>query len=147
MSTERVEPSTATSSGKSITKIFEYVTAADSVYTSSTGHVPVADMSRNFQTLRPQALLITFSAMTWARDDDIMYVVARVDGVDAEPGEVQFDADSDEDLDGKWARCHSFQWVYPELKPGRHTVVIYFRSFTGSTAGAHSRTLSVFHSR
>ena len=123
---------------------FSYVSADDvSQMTSSTTLEPVPDMSLSFQSSERQTLLVTYSAYAYAASDELMHVAAFVDGVGAHPGEVQFLGDSDEDGDAKWARSHSFQWVFPDLAPGNHTVEIFFRGGFGGTVFMHRRVLTV----
>jgi hypothetical protein len=96
--------------------------------TFSTIHEPVPDMSVSFTSSQGAPMIITYSAYSFAPAGALMYVVARVDGLDAEPGEVQFDGDSDENGNNQWAKSHSFTWVMPPVPPGPHTVEIFFRT-------------------
>lgn len=121
-----------------------FATADDtSNSTFSTAFVPVPDMSVSFASSQGGPMVITYSAYTAAPAGALMYVVARVDGLDAEPGAVQFDGDSDENGDNQWARSRSFTWIMPRVPPGPHTVEILFRTNSGLPVFMHARTLVV----
>jgi hypothetical protein len=124
--------------------------AADNtgVSTTSTTYVDVPDMSVSFTTTGTRAwcAVATFSAWSFASGDALLYVQAVMDGtVIGAPGEQQFDGDSDEDADGKWAASHAFTFVFPSVSVGAHTIKIQYRSYDGKTVFLHRRSLTVFH--
>jgi len=124
--------------------------AADNtgVTTTSTTMVDVADMSVSFTTSGSQAwcATATFSAFTFASGDALMFVQAIMDGTTVgAPGEVQFDGDSDEDADGKWATSRAYTFVFPSVSVGAHTIKVQFRSYDGKSVAIHKRSLVVFH--
>jgi len=141
------EPAGVTS-GKGVLKKFRFVTS-DTLYHSTTSIIleQVPDMSLTFTTARKGTLVITYSAMVYTEPDGLEGVVAQVDGVNAAPGEVQFCGDTDEDVDGKYAKVHSFIWVKPDVPAGTHTVRMMWRSMNEIMVWTHRRTMIVQYKR
>lgn len=74
-------------------------------------------------------VVVTYSAESFADDDRLLRVRARLDNSKvAVPGAVQFSGDDDEDEDGSWSRSHSFTFIFPSVAPGQHTLKMQFRS-------------------
>lgn len=75
-------------------------------------------------------VVVDFSAYSFAPAGRLLMVRAVLDGVTvAAPFEVQFSGNDDDDGDGQWARSHAFNFLFPSVSPGLHTVAIQFRSF------------------
>ncbi len=133
-----------------VTKI-SYVTGEDtSLSTTSTAYVDVPGMSSTFTEggTVTRCVVVQYTAYVFAATGGtaLMYVRALLDGVTvASPTETQFDGDSDEEGDGRWARSHAFNFVFPSVTPGGHTIKIQWRSFDGGTIFTHRRTLLVSH--
>jgi hypothetical protein len=73
--------------------------------------------------------IVTFSAESYAEFGRLLLVRARIDDAStAAPGAIQFSGDDDEDEDGRWARAHSFTFIFPSVAPGNHTVTMQYRS-------------------
>jgi hypothetical protein len=125
------------------------------VSTTSTTYVNVPDMSVSF-TISGTAstcIVVSYTAEVYTGSDpnslignEVMFVRARLDGaVVGFPAEAQFEGDSDEDGDGAWARAHAFNFVFPNVAPGAHTLRIQWRSIFGGTVVTHRRTAVVYH--
>jgi hypothetical protein len=115
---------------------------------TSTTYVDVPDMAVTFSVPGTTRSCATaeFSAYTSTAADQLMMIRAVMDGVTVgAPFEVLFDGDSDEDGDGRWARAHAFTFLFPSVQPGKHTIKIQWRSFSGGTVVMSRRTLIVDH--
>jgi hypothetical protein len=117
--------------------------------TTSTSYVDVPGMSSTFTEggTVTRCVTVEYTAFVFAAEgDNLMFVRALLDGVTvASPSETQFDGDSDEDGDFQWARSHAFNFVFPSVAPGSHTIKIQWRSLDGGTIFTHRRTLLVGH--
>ena len=146
--TASVSPLAATTGSCSAPRIV-YATSDISTSTTSTAFVNVPNMAVNFTipgTTRT-CLKVAYSATVWTGIDQLIYVRAVLDGgIVAEPSNVQFEGDSDEEGDGKWARAHAFNFFFKNVTPGAHTVSIQWRSFFGGTVVTHWRSMAV-HTR
>jgi hypothetical protein len=93
-------------------------------------------------------VVIHYSADVFSSDtpDNAMIVRPLLDGATlAAPAQVVFTADDDEDLDGLFFRSQAFQFIFPTVAPGRHRVVMQWRSVGGTVINMHSRTMTVTH--
>ena len=128
-----------------------YATGEDTgLSTTSLSYVDVPGMSSTFTEggTVTRCVTVQYTAYVFAASGaaTLMQVRALLDGVTvASPSETQFDGDSDEDADGAWARSHAFNFVFPTVAPGSHTIKIQWKSFDGTTIFTHRRTLLVGH--
>jgi hypothetical protein len=133
-------PDAVKSGGGSLSK-FKYKSADNIVSTSSTTFETIPNMSKTISNNKKTKMIITFSADAYAANNELMFVVAIVDGNPARPGEVQFTGDTTE----TWARAHSFTWVSGNLNPGQHTVEIQWRSNSGNQVTVKNRNMVVLY--
>ncbi len=115
---------------------------------TSSSYVDVPDMAVTFSVpgTAQSCAIATFSAVTSTDADQLMMVRALMDrSTLATPSDVLLDGDSDEDGDGLWARAHSFTFVFTRVAPGKHTIRMRWRSFSGGGVVLGRRTLVVQH--
>jgi hypothetical protein len=114
--------------------------------TTSTTFVNVPDMSVSFTIPGTTSTCITvhYTAVVWTGTGDrLINVRARLDGaVNGFPAEVQF---AGFDGDNTLAQAHTFNFVFPNVAPGAHTLRIQWRSPLGGTVYTHERTAIVYH--
>ena len=126
-----------------------FATANDTgLSTTSIVFVDVPDMSVDFKVAgKNRCLIVAFSAYVFAASGRLMFVRALLDGVTiGEPSpEVQFDGDSDENADGRWARSHAFNFAFVNVGPGVHNLKIQWRSFDGGQIFVNRRSVFVHH--
>ena len=118
--------------------------------TTSTAFVNIPEASVSFQQggASPSCAIVMYSAEVFAAADStaLMYVRALLDGVTAAtPAQTQFSGDDDEDGDGRWARSHAMNFVFPSVSPGGHTITMQFRSSDGGAVFTHQHTTLVEH--
>jgi len=116
--------------------------------TTSTAYVAMPDMSVTFKIggTATVCVKVEFSAFVFAALDRLIFVRALMDGATVgSPSEVQFSGDDDEEGDGKWARSHAFNFAFPTVAPGTHTIIIQWKSFDGGTVFVHKRSMFVHH--
>lgn len=116
--------------------------------TTSTTFVDVPDMSVSFDIggAANGCVKVEFSAYVFAASGRLIIVRALLDGATAgSPSQVQFSGDDDENADGKWARSHAFNFAFPNVAPGTHTITIQWLSFDGGTVFMHRRSMFVHH--
>ncbi len=120
---------------------------SDLVQTSSTGFVNIPRSGLNFTQggAASSCVIIRFSAIAFAPEKRVMDVRVLLDGRLAQPGVVLISGDDDEDFDGRWARSRSFEFFVPNVAPGRHSVRVQWRSFTGGPVYVNSRATVVQH--
>ena len=117
--------------------------------TSSTTYVNVPDTQITFVQSKPGCVVVHYSAFVFASNAGaaLMYVRPLLDGaVTAVPAETQFAGDDDEDNDGRWARSHAMNFVFPNVPAGIHRLTMQWRSLVaGQTIFTHRRTTLVHH--
>jgi hypothetical protein len=116
--------------------------------TTSTSFVaiPEATVAFNVAGTSPSCVIVIFSAETYAAGGDLVYVRPLLDGgTVAVPSQTQFSGDDDENGDGRWARSHDMNFVFPSVAPGSHSLVMQFASFAGGTVYVHQHTTLVEH--
>ncbi len=122
----------------------KYKTLDDSVSTNSTSSVNVPGSGIVFVQggVNPSCVVVRFSAQAFASitAGRLMYVRAVIGSTVAEPGEVQFTATND-----TFSRSHSFEWVFPNVAPGKRTVRIQFRSLNGEFVYMQDRTTIIHY--
>jgi len=117
--------------------------------TSSATYVNIPDTQITFVQSKPGCVIVHYSAFVFAANAGaaLMYVRPLLDGaVTAVPAETQFAGDDDEDNEGRWARSHAMNFVFPNVPAGAHRIVMQWRSFVaGQTIFTHRRTTLVHH--
>jgi hypothetical protein len=85
-------------------------------------------------------VIVHYSAMASAQDPHWIQMRVVMDGrVIAEPGDVQFDGYTE------ISRVRAFSFIFPEVGPGSHNVVVLWRSYNTGYAFMHRRTTIVQH--
>jgi len=117
--------------------------------TSSTIYANIPDTQITFVQSKPGCVIVHYSAFVYAASDSaaLMYVRPLLDGaVTAVPAETQFSGDDDEDGDGRWARSHAMNFVFPDVPAGTHRLTMQWRSLVdGQVIYTHRRTTLVHH--
>lgn len=114
-------------------------TVSKSTTSTSFVKVPNASMNITVSGTSNSCVIISFSALTWVEGDHAMFVQAVLDGSTiAKPGPQQF-AGSDAPL--SFAVVKSFDFIFPSVAPGSHTVKMQFRSNDGAVVYEHQHTL------
>jgi hypothetical protein len=117
--------------------------------TSSTTYVNIPDTQITFVQSKPGCVIVHYSAFVYAASAGaaLMYVRPLLDNaVTAVPAETQFAGDDDEDNDGRWARSHAMNFVFPNVPAGAHRLTMQWRSnVAGQTISTHRRTTLVHH--
>ena len=118
--------------------------------TTSTSYVNVPDATVSFTQggSVSSCVIVHFTAETFANAGGtaLLYVRPLLDGGTlATPVETQFSGDDDEEQDGRWARSHAMNFVFPSVSPGGHTIQMQFRSFDGGQVNIHQHTTLVDH--
>jgi hypothetical protein len=85
------------------------------------------------------------NAFSFTAPDQLLNVRATLGAQVGLPGEVQFDGDSDEDGDGRWARSHHADFYFRSVAPGTYTARCQFRSVFGGTVALHKPRIGVHH--
>jgi hypothetical protein len=76
-----------------------------------------------------------------AASDTLMMVRVLLDGVPAVNGEIQMMAESD-----TWPDSHAYNFVFPSVAPGAHTVTLQFRTFfSGDTVHINDYSAIINH--
>ena len=94
--------------------------------TTSLSFVNLADAKFSFTQGGSGAscVLVRFSAVTYAETGTAVFVRATLDNTaEAIPAQVQYSGN-----DGNAARAHSYEFVFPAVAPGSHTLRMQFRS-------------------
>jgi hypothetical protein len=88
----------------------------------------------------PSCVVVRFSAASSVTVSGVSRIVARLDGVtDAEPGSVQFSGENVGSV------AHSFDFLFPSVAPGAHTVRMMYRTNGTGTVFVDERVLVVQH--
>lgn len=148
----KTRASKVVTTGTCITNQSTYAASTlDGSSTTSTSFVNLGEGAVTFQQgLGNGCAIVNFSSMAFAASGGsaLLYVRALLDGATvAIPFETQFTGDDDEDGDGRWARSHSYTFIFPRVAPGLHTVQMQFRSFDGGSVTLHRHTTVVQHRR
>jgi hypothetical protein len=139
-----------TTGGCPLTRMNFAASTLDGSGTTSTSFVDVPEASLTFfqgGTLS-NCVIVNFSAMSFASTASTALVLVRavLDGVVvAIPPETQFSGDDDEDADFRWSRSHDYNFVFPRVAPGSHTVTMQFRSSDGGQVFINRHTMVVYH--
>jgi hypothetical protein len=84
-------------------------------------------------------VIVRFSASTYAEGPARVIIRARLDNVtDAVPAEITFSGD-----DGTSANAHAYDFIFPNVTPGRHSVRIQYRSGNGNEVAVNEHTTVV----
>jgi len=95
---------------------------------------------------KAKCVRVEFSVVAYVRNSAKMEVRARLDGnAVAKPGIVQLSGDDDENNADGAARARAFLFVFPKVKPGKHTVRIEWRSTVQTFINIERRTTVVHH--
>jgi Cu/Ag efflux protein CusF len=140
---EEMSAPATTLAGSGVMKKFVFATENISTNTTSMTYIPVPSMTVTFTTKAAQPLLIHYCASSFAfGPDSTMWAVARVDGLDAAPGETQLEGHSTQ-----FAEVRCFTWIANNVPQGTHTVEMFYKSQFGTTVFQHERTLTVFYKK
>lgn len=117
------------------------------ISTSAIDFVNIPDTSVTFTQTAKGCVIIRFSAETYSRNNVGIDVRARLDDRRiAQPGQVFWTSDEDEDRDGRGYSVKSFDFVIPNVDPGSHTIAMQWRSTSSNAAGfMFFRTLVIQH--
>jgi hypothetical protein len=76
-----------------------------------------------------------------AATDTLMMVRVLLDGVSSANGEIQMVAESD-----TWSDAHAYNFVFPSVPPGFHTITLQFRTFfSGDTVHINDYSAIINH--
>jgi hypothetical protein len=90
--------------------------------------------------VNPSCVIVRYSAMAAASYPKWIPLRVLLDGsVVAEPGEIQYEGYTEISL------ARSFDFIFPSVAPGAHTVRVEWRSFNGGIIFMHDRTIIVQH--
>jgi hypothetical protein len=118
----------------------------DEYLTTSMDFVPLPSVVVDFKLggRKPSNVVATFSAMSFAAGLDAVVVRVRLDdGTVAVPAEAQFSGAVDPSVKDFGAESHAYQFVFPQVPPGSHTVAVDFRSVQGLMVFIHRPSLVV----
>jgi hypothetical protein len=118
-----------------------FKTLDDLVDTNSTSFSNIPGSGVVFTSAGPgsSCVVVRFSAMAFAPGTRLMHLQAVLDGSTAgTPGDIQFASG-----DGSFQQARSFEWVFPNVPPGKHTLVIRYRSHTAIPVYLSRRTTMV----
>lgn len=110
-----------------------------SKWTGSTGFVDIPNGEMTFSVSGPAAscVIVSFSSNAYAAGRAAEFVQAVIDSsAVAKPGPVQFAAS-----DGTYNFAKSFDFIFPAVAPGTHTVKMQFRSFDGQIVFINKHTM------
>jgi hypothetical protein len=148
-SAEPAASSRAPVSGTCTTARARFKTDTNLVATSSTGESLVPGASLTFtKSSGAGCVIVRFSAESFAPRNTTIRIRPLIDGTaSAQPGPqpVIWNADHDEDNNGNGLRVHSFEWVFPSVAVGSHTVTLRWSSNNGATVNFFFRTLTILH--
>ena len=114
--------------------------------TNSTNFVDVPNANVPFTQGANGCVVVTFSAENWAPSNRLTLLRARLDSsTTAQPGSIQLSGDDDENYNGKWARAHSFTFVFSSVASGSHNVQIQYESWNGGRVYLYKHTTVVQH--
>jgi hypothetical protein len=139
----------AVTTGSCITNRSDFAASdLDVSSTTSTSHVNIPEASVVFTQHGAVAgcVIVNFSGMGFASGGALLYVRALLDSATvALPLETQFSGDDDENANGEWSRSHDYNFVFPSVLPGTHTIQMQFRSLDGKTVFMNRHTTVVQH--
>jgi hypothetical protein len=132
------QPSAARDCGGHISKV---ITAADEVTTTSAGFVDVPRGALGFSFTEKGCMVVRFSAETrMPGNPEAIYVQVVLDGATiARPGPVLWAAS----LTGMTSGAVSFEFMFPFVSPGAHTLAVQWRTEQGTQVKFVHRTLRV----
>jgi M6 family metalloprotease-like protein len=104
--------------------------------TTSGAWVDVPGLDREITTTSGECLAATVSAEAYASSGRSMWMRVLVDGVEAEPGPVEFAA-------GRFEGTHTKAWGVAAPSAGLHDVQVQWHADSGGLAGLGDRTLTV----
>lgn len=119
----------------------KFKTLNDTVTTSSANFSNVAGSGVVFTSAGPgsSCVVVRFSAMAFAPTNRVMIMQALLNGSTlGTPGPIQFATG-----DGTYAMVRSFEWVFPNVPPGKHTVLIQYRSAFSDLVVLYGRTTTI----
>lgn len=117
------------------------------VTTTSTVFVNIPNTAVSFTQSVAGCVIVRYTAETYSPSNAGIDVRARLDGVTTgAPGFVLWTSDHDEDADGQGFSVYAFDFVFPSVAAGGHTVRMQWRSTSGfATARMFFRALTVQH--
>ena len=136
-----VRPAASISGACKAPKVSFVTNDTTSILTTSTTYVPVPGMSLSFSTTGTSCVVANFSSYAFATGGALLFVTATLDSVGGSPTESQYEGDTK----GVYATARSAQFVWAGVRPGLHTVTVYFKSFSGATVALHRPVLVVDH--
>jgi hypothetical protein len=129
------------------TKISYIASNSTDTSTTSSSYVALPQAGRSITQAAAGCIVVRFSGVVFAPSAGRLILLRAVlDGATVSvPTNVQLSGDDDEDNDARWARAHSFEFVFPSVSAGNHTVQIEWRTPTGQQVFVHQRTLTIHH--
>jgi len=89
---------------------------------------------------------VDFTAMTFAAGGALLDVQPVLDGATlGVPSATQLSGDDDENANGRWSRSHAFDFIFPSVAPGSHTMKMQFESVVGGTVFINRNAMLVRH--
>jgi hypothetical protein len=89
---------------------------------------------------------VDFTAMTFAPGGALLQVQPVLDGATlGVPSHVQLSGDDDENANGQWSRSHAFDFIFPSVAPGSHTMKMQFQSVGSLTVIINRNAMLVRH--
>ena len=119
--------------------------------TTSTEYVNMPQAGVGFTQHERGCVIVQFAGVVFANSvGDIAHrimVRAVLEGTNrvATPRNVQLSGDDDEENDGRWARAHGMNFVFPDVPEGEYRVQMQWRSPQGGTIYVHQHTVLVQH--
>ena len=122
-------------------------TETTQVSTTSTGFGNIPDTFVTFTQSAAGCVIVRYTAETHSPSNTGIDVRARLDGaINGSPGAVFWTTDHDEDNDGRGFRVYAFDFVFPNVAAGSHTVQMQWRTIISGVPGwMFFRTLTVQH--
>jgi hypothetical protein len=143
----RSAPLSATGSCKPA--LLDYVeNTTDGQGTSSASFVDLPGTSVTFTQggTAASCVEVDFTAMTFAAAGALLEVQPVLDGATlGVPSVTQLSGDDDENADGKWSRSHAFDFIFPSVAPGSHTMKMQFQSVGSLTVIINRNAMLVRH--
>jgi hypothetical protein len=122
-------------------------TETSKISTSSTGFSNIPNTFVTFTQSATGCVIVRYSAESFSHFNagtDVRAVLES--GTVAAPGTVFWTMDHDEDGDARGFSAYAFDFVFPSVSPGSHTVRMQWRStIAGVAAWQFFRTLTVQH--
>jgi hypothetical protein len=147
---QKAEAAEVATTGRCVVPRVDFA-ASDLMHSTTTSAIysNIPDTEISFVQEKPGCVIVHYSAFVYAASGSaaLMYVRPLLDGaITSVPAETQFSGDDDEDGDGRWARSHAMNFVFPHVPAGHHRLVMQSRTLVaGQGVTTHRRTTLVHH--